>query len=165
MKTPYEWDQRRARVPGLLLALTLWSMPLLAGDNTEQLKTELRTVEREFETMAGEKGIHEAFVHFAADDAVFFDVDPQKLRGPAALEARRSKWWAHVVALKWRPVGVDVAASGDLGYTWGTSEISVSNSDGTVQVIRGLYVSVWKRDGTGKWHYVLDTGSVYPTAD
>jgi len=140
------------------------SAPLLAASDTEKLKAELREVERAFEAMASEKGIHEAFVHFAADDAVFFDVDPQKLRGPAALSARRSKskWWATVVALKWRPVGVHVAASGDLGYTWGTSEMSISKNDGTVQVIQGLYVSIWKRGADGRWRYVLDTGSEYP---
>jgi ketosteroid isomerase-like protein len=162
MKTRPHFHPSKAHLACLVLTFSIWSTPLLAASDTEKLKAELREVERAFEAMAGEKGIHEAFVHFAADDAVFFDVDPQKLRGPAALAARRSNWWASVVALKWRPVGVDVAASGELGYTWGTSEIHISKKDGTVQVVQCLYVSIWKRGADGSWRYVLDTGSEYP---
>lgn len=161
MKTRLNFQRTKAHLAGLGLALSMLSAPLLAASDTEKLKAELREVERAFEAMASEKGIQEAFVHFAADDAVFFDVDPQKLRGPAALSARRSKW-ASIVALKWRPVGVDVAASGELGYTWGTSEMHISKKDGAVQIIQGLYVSIWKRGADGSWRYVLDTGSEYP---
>jgi ketosteroid isomerase-like protein len=145
----------------LLVALCLCSTQLRAADATEKFKTELREVERAFEAMASEKGIEAAFVHYAADDAVFFDVDPQKLRGPAALSARRGQW-ASIVALKWTPVGVDVAATGDLGYTWGTGEMHIAKEDGTVQIVRCLYVTVWRRGADGKWRFVLDTGSEYP---
>jgi ketosteroid isomerase-like protein len=145
----------------LLVALCLCSTQLRAADATETFKTELREVERAFEAMASEKGIEAAFVHYAADDAVFFDVDPQKLRGPAALSARRAQW-ASIVALKWTPVGVEVAGTGDLGYTWGTGEMHIAKEDGTVQIVRCLYVTVWRRGADGKWRFVLDTGSEYP---
>ncbi len=106
-------------------------------------------------------GIVEAFMEYAAEDAIFFDVDPRDARGKEVLEGRR-KAWASMRRLHWQPLGAEVAASGDLGYTWGESLAEITGKDGTVQNFKGLYVSIWRKSKDGRWRYVLDTGSDAP---
>lgn len=122
---------------------------------------ELLAVERAFCAMAAESGIHAAFTHYIAADGVVFDVDPRRLRGPAALEARRERW-SRITRLDWTPLHAEVAESGDLGFTWGTSRMEIRGEDGALQTVQALYVSVWRRDPEGRWKFALDTGNPLP---
>jgi len=54
--------------------------------------------------------------------------------------------------LKWKPLGAEAAASGDLGYTWGEYEAMPSGR-------RGHYLTVWKRQKDGSWKVVADVGN------
>lgn len=47
----------------------------------------------------------------------------------------------------------DIAASGDLGYTWGSAEAGAD---------KGYYARVWKRDIKGVWKVVVDIFSPLP---
>jgi ketosteroid isomerase-like protein len=49
----------------------------------------------------------------------------------------------------------DIAASGDLGYTYGSAETGAD---------KGYYARVWKRDGKGVWRMVVDIFSPLPPA-
>lgn len=56
--------------------------------------------------------------------------------------------------LKWQATNAD--ASGDLGYTTGTYQLTMNNAAGKPTTERGKYTTVWKRtDGT--WKVVADT--------
>lgn len=50
-------------------------------------------------------------------------------------------------AYKGEPVFSDIAASGDLGYTYGSAETGTD---------KGYYARVWKRDDKGIWKVVVD---------
>jgi ketosteroid isomerase-like protein len=66
--------------------------------------------------------------------------------GPAAIRAWLAEHAPTVIA---STTAVDVAASGDLGYSYGVCETS-----GTPP--RRAYVRVWQRDGSGTWLLVAD---------
>jgi ketosteroid isomerase-like protein len=59
------------------------------------------------------------------------------------------------VQMTWEPQGGDIAASGELGYTYGIYELR----DGGDNVQRGTYVTIWKKQEDGKWKFVLDSGN------
>jgi len=66
--------------------------------------------------------------------------------------------------LKWEPLKAEVAASGDLGYTFGRYE-SITLDSLENEVIRyGTYVSVWKKQDDGSWKFVIDAGNSLPDA-
>ena len=46
---------------------------------------------------------------------------------------------------------VDVAASGDLGWSYGTCSITAAN-----KTQRGVFTHVWKRDDAGQWRLAVD---------
>ena len=48
---------------------------------------------------------------------------------------------------KGEPMFSDIAASGDLGYTYGSAEAGTD---------KGYYARVWKRDSKGNWKAVVD---------
>ena len=64
--------------------------------------------------------------------------------------------------LIWTPVGADISASGDLGYTFGNYEYRSKDKNGKPTVERGKYTSIWKRQNDGSWKVVLDMGNSSP---
>jgi ketosteroid isomerase-like protein len=62
-------------------------------------------------------------------------------------------------SLTWAPVGADISASGDLGYTYGTFEFRSKDKDGKVVVDHGKYTSIWKKQKDRSWKVVLDMGN------
>jgi len=64
--------------------------------------------------------------------------------------------------LTWIPVGADISASGDLGYTYGTWEFHTKDKDGKPAVDYGNYTSIWKKQKDGNWKVALDMGNSRP---
>ena len=60
------------------------------------------------------------------------------------------------VSLTWKPDFVDVAISGDLGYTYGKYVYTTTDSIGTKNVLEGIFHTVWKRQPDGTWKFVWD---------
>ena len=59
--------------------------------------------------------------------------------------------------VQWWPVGVRVASSGDLGYTWGNWKWTTRDT-----VYHGNYFSAWRKTEEGKWQLILDGGNTTP---
>jgi ketosteroid isomerase-like protein len=59
-------------------------------------------------------------------------------------------------SVRWVPTNADVSASGDLGYTSGTYEMTVNDAAGTPMTEKGKYVTVWKKQRDGKWKVMED---------
>src|SRR3990170_2261276 len=57
----------------------------------------------------------------------------------------------------WRPIGVVVARSGELGYSTGTYELSYNDPSGKPVTERGKYVEIWRRQGDRGWKMVVET--------
>lgn len=111
----------------------------------------------DFCALAQKLGVAEAFREFAAEDATLLPTGTAPVQGRSAIfelmaAGPRSE-------LTWTPVGADLAQSGDLGYTWGTSEYRSAGPDGRPVVRRGKYLTVWKRQPDGSWKYVMDIGN------
>ena len=61
----------------------------------------------------------------------------------------------------WQPLKADVAASGDLGYAYGTYEVRAKVSD-VKPSERGNYARVWKRRPGGEWRVVFNVANPVP---
>jgi ketosteroid isomerase-like protein len=57
--------------------------------------------------------------------------------------------------LTWQPLKTDAAASGDLGYAYGSYELRTKVSD-EKPAERGYYARVWKRERSGPWRVVFN---------
>lgn len=119
----------------------------------EKWKQEILDTEQSFAKMAREEGIHKAFITYSAEDAVLMrnnDLVVGKKKIDLFYEKQTSK------GLTWTPDFVDVAVSGDLGYTYGHYTFSVMDSIGNTTVDKGVFHTVWKRQSDGGWKFVWD---------
>lgn len=119
----------------------------------EQWKNEIRETEQNFSKMAGEEGIHKAFTTFAAEDAVLMR-NNKIIEGLKNIDKHYKN--QNSKGLSWSPDFVDVAASGDLGYTYGHYIFSYIDSAGTTVADTGIFHTVWKKKPDGTWRFVWD---------
>jgi hypothetical protein len=65
------------------------------------------------------------------------------------------------IVLDWRPVHVEVAASGDFGLSTGPWKIT-STTQPDAPPAHGQFVSVWKREPGRPWRVAIDLGIPHP---
>lgn len=118
-------------------------------------KEEITNTEKAFAQMAADSGISKAFLHFAAEEAVLMRND-SVIQGKSGIQQYFLQRPMEGVSLQWSPDFVDVAASGDLGYTYGKFTFSVVDSSGNTNTGTGIFHTVWKRQPDGEWKYVWD---------
>ena len=115
--------------------------------------SELVTADKAFAAHSKKEGMKKAFLDFAAEEAVLLRpgylpiAEDRVLRYLSAIEDTS-------FVMSWEPSGADVSQSADLGYTFGTYTITARDS-----VLKGTYLSVWKRQKDGSWKYVIDSGN------
>jgi ketosteroid isomerase-like protein len=99
------------------------------------------------------------FMTYYADDAVEVPNGTAAIQGKVNIAKTMGFLDDKNNHLSWTPVGADISASGDLGYTYGTFEFSSKDKDGKAIVEHGKYTSIWKKQKDGSWKVVLDMGN------
>jgi ketosteroid isomerase-like protein len=141
----------------IALLVILLSAPMLAADKKSG-KDLLFQLEAEFAQAVARDG-RAAFVTWFADEGVELD-DGGGIT--TRDELRKQPAWPEGTTLTWTPVKADMAASGDLGYTYGNYILKSKNKDGQIVSHYGKYMSVWKKQKDGSWKVVVDMGNSSP---
>ena len=102
---------------------------------------------------------HAAFITYFAEDAVEV-VDGGGI--DTKDDMRKQPPWPEGTTLTWTPVKAEMAASGDLGYTYGNYVYTVKNKEGKLVANYGKYTSIWKKQKDGQWKVVVDMGNSSP---
>ena len=102
---------------------------------------------------------HAAFITYFAEDGVEL-VDSGGINTKD--DMRKQPAWPEGTSLTWKPVKAEMAASGDLGYTYGNYVFTSKDKDGKAVVSYGKYTSIWKKQKNGQWKVVLDMGNDSP---
>ena len=142
----------------LLLSVLFYSCNTnMKQDSIEKWKNEIVDTEQEFAEMALNEGIPKAFLTYAAEDAVLMRNNSLIIGIEALKENYKNKNLdSGTVSLTWKPDFVDVASSGDLGYTYGKYVYTTTDSIGNTNTVEGIFHTVWKRQADGKWKFVWD---------
>jgi ketosteroid isomerase-like protein len=121
----------------------------------------LKQLEAEFMKAAAEKG-SAGYMSYYAENAVevpnggpLISGKVEIAKGMGFLDDKNNR-------LTWSPVGADISASGDLGYTYGTYQFHSKDKDGKPHIDYGKYTSIWKLQKDGSWKVVLDMGNASP---
>jgi ketosteroid isomerase-like protein len=105
----------------------------------------------------------DSVITFWTDDARVAMPNAPLVRGKSALREMVSNVFAVPgLQIMWTPEKAVVAASGDVGYTTGTNEMSVPDSSGKVTKTIGRYIKVWRRESDGRWRSVEEYTSPAP---
>lgn len=109
-----------------------------------------------FADVAYEEGVAEAYRRFMAEDAIQLPDGDLAIGGRDAIYANMLAITDGVeFSLTWEPIKAEVAASGDLGYTWGIYYYESLDEIGAPFVAEGKYVYLWRKNG-GRWELILD---------
>lgn len=124
-------------------------------DNTVQAKLDLMDADEAFAQTCSTKGLKEAYLNFIDSNGVMLRTDAMPMEGADAVD--------YIIALQdtgyvmsWKPTQANIAASGELGYTFGIYTITPSLVD---TVLYGNYVTIWKKQNDGKWKFILQSNN------
>ena len=122
-------------------------------DRTKE-EAALRAADLAWAAAAGRKDL-DATVAFMAADGETLPPNGPAAKDPAAIR----KIWADTLApgssVDWKPVRVQVAESGELGFLSGTYTTSSNDASGKPVNDRGKYLEVWKKVD-GNWKCLMD---------
>jgi uncharacterized protein (TIGR02246 family) len=162
MKSPVQSLPRFLSVVALLsLAASLSAQQPPAPKSSSGEAAKIRALEKAM-MLAGEQKGAAGYLSFYAEGAVELPDGANALQGKAAIAKTMGFLDDKNNRLTWAPQYVDVAASGDLAYTYGTYEFHSVGKDGKPAVEYGKYATVWKKQKDGQWKVVLDTGNPSP---
>ena len=123
-------------------------------ENTN-LKIEMLNTDRAFSAESESKGLRKAFMDYIDNDAVLLRPNHFPLAGGEAMDLIISSDDTDT-RVTWAPKEAVIAQSGDLGYTYGVFSRKSADAD---SVFYGTYVTIWKRQVSGRWKFVLQTGN------
>ena len=108
--------------------------------------------DRNYFLVSTKHGLAKAFVYYASPNVRLYRAGSLPFIGrnvsTNALAAAKGQ-------VTWMTTGGDVSRSGDLGYTYGTYEIT---DDAAKMTEHGSYVRIWRMEG-GLWQIVLDVAN------
>jgi len=118
---------------------------------------ELRKLDERWSAAAAKNDL-EATLSFYADDAV---VLPGNAPIAADKKAIREVWAGMLgpgTAVSWKVTKVEVAKSGELGYLYGTYDLTMKDpKGGPPEQDKGKLVEIWRKQPDGKWKCIVDT--------
>jgi ketosteroid isomerase-like protein len=141
-----------------LIILLLPAASIATKQKAAQGSNLLIELEANFASEVAKHG-HEAFLTYFAEDGVEV-VDGGGFDNKDAMRKRTP--WPEGTTLTWTPVKAEMAASGDLGYTYGNYIFTAKNKDGKVVENYGKYTSIWKKQKDGQWKVEVDMGNSSP---
>lgn len=145
---------RSLRTTLLAAGLCLAAFPTTAQETMPA--QQLIDADKAFNEMAQKEGTGKAFIAYAAGDPVLIRPGNMPIIGRTEFVEAFSKVTGS--ALSWEPLRAEIAASQDLGYTFGRYTLR----DGETIKTHGVYVTVWKKQPDGSWKFVLDGGGTTP---
>lgn len=138
----------------LLIAVAAVSAGCGKSVNVEQERNALLAVDREWSQTTPD--INKFLSYYAADASVYPQGMPIATGSEAIRDALTKMSSMPGFALQWTATKADVSASGDLGYTTGTYQMTMNDAAGKPMTEKGKYVTVWKKQADGQWKVTND---------
>lgn len=135
----------------VLLAAVMASLSAACGPSVdvEQERNNLLARDREWSQTIKDT---EKFLSYFAPDASTYPQGMPVATGTAAIrDAFTTMTSMPGFALAWTPTKAEVSATGDLGYTAGTYDMTLAGASE-----KGKYVTVWKKESGGDWKATAD---------
>ncbi len=93
---------------------------------------------------------------FYLDDAILLPPNRPMAIGKEAIREASGFIASPGFSVSWRPMKIEVARSGDIGYAIGTFEGTSVDSAGNPVPAKGKYVEIWKKQADGSWKVAAD---------
>jgi ketosteroid isomerase-like protein len=116
----------------------------------------IRDTDKAFSAAATSKDIEGALAFYAKDAVVMPPNEPMAMSPEAIRKSFTAFMSAPGLSMSWEPTKAGVGHSGDLGYTLGTYQLSMTGPDGRPISDSGKYLTIWRKQGDGTWKVEAD---------
>lgn len=140
----------------ILIIFTLFLSCNTQEMDLNQVKETIKLTDIAFSNYSIEHGMNKAFIKYASNVAVLLKPNRMPIIGAKEIINYHENVNDNEIILSWNPEFVDVAESGELGYTYGFWKLTDKNDS---ILNEGTYLSIWRKQVDGSWKYVLDTGN------
>ena len=130
--------------------------PAPAPDTRAADETAIREAEAGMEKAAASLDAEKA-VSYYTEDVVGMSADAPVMQGKENALKYFQGMLKDKPQISWTPSHVEVARSGDLGYSWGIGKVVAKDKKGKPVVTTMKYVSVWKKQADGSWKIAVDS--------
>ena len=117
----------------------------------------LSETDRYYSAMSAKEGMNAAFLAMFDSAGVMLKANHMPIVGFDSIRASLLAESDTAFILTWEPMYEKMAASGELGYTYGTYQLKHKATDSIMGV--GKYATIWTKQADGKWKAILDTGN------
>ncbi len=117
----------------------------------------LSETDRYYSAMSAKEGMNTAFLAMFDSAGVMLNANHWPIVGYDSIKASLLAESDSAFTLTWEPLFEKMAASGELGYTYGTYQLKDKASDSVMGV--GNYATIWIKQADGTWKAILDTGN------
>jgi len=131
-------------------------------ETSDSLRLQLINVDKSWSEHSLQKGYHKSRIDFADDAAIDLLEGEMPLHGINEIKEYAASHPDSAFTLTWEPLRCEVAASGELGYTFGGWTMKTKSKGGKDTLLFGDYMTVWKRQPDGSWKYIVDGGNNTP---
>ena len=119
--------------------------------------------DRDFDRVTAEKGV-DGWVSFFAEDGRMIGTAGKIIQGPKQVRENMESLFAdRANSLRWHPEYAEVAKSGDLAFSIGSSILQAKDPTGILMQREGRYLTVWRKYQDGKWKVAVDIGASGPS--
>ena len=133
----------------------------VATVDVEQEAAKLLDTDKEFAEASLDRGTAEAFKMYITEDATIFPDMSDPITGRENIYKHLKKG-EHQYLIDWEPKDASVAASGEIGWTWGNYTLYRLKGEEEIVMAYGKYLDVWKKQEDGSWKMYLDMGNSSP---
>jgi ketosteroid isomerase-like protein len=122
----------------------------------QNVRSEVFATEANFNKMCTDKGIAEAFIWYADEEAVIRRGNDSLIKGKAGIKNYYKKDTYRNAVVSWKPDQITVSKLGDMAYSYGKYTWKVKDKEGIEKEYKGIYMTIWKKQKDGSWRYVWD---------
>jgi ketosteroid isomerase-like protein len=130
--------------------------------NKDSLRTVLINIDKGWSDLSQKKGFYKSRLEFLTENSIDLTDGKMPIEGKKAIEVYVLTHKDTTANVVWKPLRAEVAASGEIGYTFGGWTMKTANKFGNDTTIYGSYITIWHKQPDGSWKYVIDGGNSTP---
>jgi len=136
-----------------LLIAFLFTCSSCKTKNKTHSADEIIKADEDFSNLSKKEGMKKAFIDYIDNEGILLRPGHAPITGADAIDFLTQVNDSSYI-LTWKPKGGEISSSGDMGFTYGIYNLEIKDT-----VLKGTYVSIWKKQPDGKWKFVLDSGN------
>ena len=140
----------------LITVLLLTVTPTFAQRKESRAEAALRTADAKWEEVFSAKDLEGSVGFCAPNGSVMAPNTPIATGKEAITQLFTGLFGLPGFKINWKATGVEVARSGEIGYTTGIFELGFKDPSGKAVHDKGKYVTVWKKQADGSWKVIRD---------